>query len=138
MKVFRYLLVSMLSLLTLSGAASSHYKAAPYRVTKGGATFTTTTYTNPFTGSDCSVLQLTPEIDGLQGFRLAVNEQGAMQPATVELQLQRSGNLLVAATSKEAVEAVAWGKGKLNTTPALKRALRVTECEVMEEITKNL
>ena len=132
MKVFRYLLVSMLSLLTLSAAASSHYKAAPYRVTKGGATFTTTTYTNPFTGSDCSVLQLTPEIDGLQGFRLAVNEQGAMQPATVELQLQRSGNLLVAATSKEAVEAVAWGKGKLNTTPALKRALRVTECEVMD------
>ena len=53
MKVFRYLLVSMLSLLALSGAASSHYKAAPYRVTKGGATFTTT-YTNPFTGSDCS------------------------------------------------------------------------------------
>ena len=34
MKVFRYLLVSMLSLLTLSAAASSHYKAAPYRVTK--------------------------------------------------------------------------------------------------------
>lgn len=132
MKIFRSLLVSMLALFTLSATASSHYKAAPYRVIKGGKSFTTTLYTNPFSGSDRSVLQLATELDGLQGFRLAINKQGEMQPATVELQLQRSGNLLVAATSQEAIEALSFGKGKLNATPALKRALRITECKVMD------
>ncbi|MBQ5653538.1 MAG: hypothetical protein IIV28_01945, partial [Alistipes sp.] len=132
MKIFRFLLVSVLSLLTLSASASSYYKTAPYRVLKGGEGFTTDHYVNPFAGSTRSVLNLAVEIEGMQGFRLAVDEKGTMQPATIELQLQRSGNLLVAATSKEAAEAVAWGKGKLNTTPVLKRALRITEVPVMD------
>ena len=109
MKIFRFLLVSVLSLLTLSASASSYYKTVPYRVLKGGEGFTTDHYVNPFAGSTRSVLNLAVEIEGMQGFRLAVDEQGAMQPATIELQLQRSGNLLVAATSVEAAEAVAWG-----------------------------
>ena len=132
MKIFRFLLVSVLSLLTFTATASSHYKTAPYRVLKGGVGYTTDHYVNPFAGSTRSVLNLAVEIEGMQGFRLAVDEQGAMQPATIELQLQRSGNLLVAATSVEAAEAIAWGKGKLNTTPVLKRALRITEVPVMD------
>ena len=132
MKVLRYLAVALFATFALSATASSHYKTAPYDVVKGGKSFTTDHYVNPFAGSTRSVLDLAVELEGMQGFRLAVNEKGAMQPATIELQLRRSGNLLVAATSREAVEAVAWGKGKLNTTPALKRALRVTELPAMD------
>lgn len=132
MKVLRYMAVALLAMCALTATASSHYKTAPYSVVKGGKSFTTDHYVNPFAGSKRSVLDLAVELEGMQGFRLAVNEKGAMQPATIELQLRRSGNLLVAATSREAIEAVAWGKGKLNATPALKQALRITELPAMD------
>lgn len=119
-------------MLALTASASSHYKTAPFRVIKGGATYTTDHYVNPFAGSDRSVLALAVELEGMQGFRLAVDQQGNMTPATIELQLQRSGNLLVAATSAEAINALSFGKGRLNTSPVLKRALRITEVPVMD------
>lgn len=117
------LLVAALG-VSLSAFASSHLK--PVAV-GGNNTFRTTLYANPFAGSDRSVLQLSVELDGLQGLRLPLDKQGAMASAEVVFTLDRSANLLIAATSKEAIEAVALGAGRLNPAPALKRAIAVTE-----------
>lgn len=110
--------------LTLSAAASSHLKAVGV---KADNTFRTTIYANPFAGSDRSVLTLAPELEGLQGVRLPLDRQGAMQAGEVHFTIDRSANLLVAATSKEAVAQLGLGAGRLNATPVLKRAIAVTE-----------
>ncbi|MBQ3082542.1 MAG: hypothetical protein IJC47_01205, partial [Alistipes sp.] len=110
--------------MTLSAVASSHLRVV---AVGGDKPYQTTTYANPFSGSDRSVLAVVPELDGLQGLRMPLDKAGAMQAGEVAFALGRSANLLLAATSKEAVEAVVSGVGRLNGTPILKRAIAVTE-----------
>ena len=110
--------------VTTASWASSHLRPVAYTADKQ---FRTTTYANPFAGSDRSLLAVVTELDGLQGFRLPLTAEGTMQAATIDFSLSRSASLLVAATSVETVQAVDWGKGKLSVVPALKRAVSVTE-----------
>lgn len=117
------LLVAALG-MTLSALASSHLRIVK---PQGEKAFRTTCYANPFSGSDRSVLQLVPKLDGLEGLRLPLTESGAMASATVQFKLDRAANLLVAATSQAIVEKIGKGVGRLNTTPILKRAIAVTE-----------
>lgn len=124
MKHFKLLLLVAALGMTLSALASSHLRIVK---PQGDKAFRTTCYANPFSGSDRSVLQLVTELDGLEGLRLPLTKSGAMASATVPFKLDRSANLLVAATSKAVVEKVGWGVGRLNTTPILKRAIAVTE-----------
>ncbi|MDO4757716.1 MAG: hypothetical protein Q4A18_00460 [Rikenellaceae bacterium] len=131
MKVLKYILSVVATATLLAASASSHYKAAPYKVLSKSQQQPTVLYTNPFSGSDQSVLEIAVELEGLTGFRLAVDEKGAIKAQQVDLQFSRSGNLLVAATSPEALEAIDFGKGRVNTTPVLKNALRITEVAPM-------
>lgn len=110
--------------IALSASASSHLKAVAVKAEKS---YGTTLYANPFTGSDRSVLHIAPELDGLQGVRTPVTKEGGMAAGKVEFTLDRSANVLIAATSIEAVKALDLGAGRLAPLPALKRAIAVTE-----------
>ena len=125
MNKIKQLLLSVAALaMGLTASASSHLKSV---AVQGEKSYCTTLYANPFSGSNRSVLHIATELDGLQGLRLPLTAEGTMQAGEVSFTLDRTANLLVAATSLEAVKQLGLGLGRLNEQPALNNALSVTE-----------
>ena len=132
MKHLNYILSAVAALgIALSASAASHLKTARYEVADQSKQ-RTTLYTNPYSNSDRSVLYIAPELDGLEGVRLPLTNEGKMAAATLNLRFLQSGNLLVAATSAEAVKALEVGKGRLNEVPVLKNAIAITEVAALD------
>ncbi len=121
-----YSLALLLTALCMTTAAwaSSHFRPINF---KADNQFRTTLYANPFSGSDRSVLAIVPELDGLQGIRLPLNEDGSMKPCTIEFTLSRSGMMLVATHSFNLCLDIDTGNKKMDVRLALEHAIAVTE-----------
>jgi hypothetical protein len=133
-------LILMLVPLLWAGAAEAAVQKVNYTVsTPGFRTFETRVYGNPFSGNYRSILQIAPEIDGLQGVRLPVDDKGELKATTLTLKFNRAANLLIGVTGKtgEAADAsllsaINFGKGKLNPQAVLLNGLSVTELPAMD------
>lgn len=112
--------------------AGKPWKAAKYTSISAKQTFPATTYGNPFNGSDRSILNIIPETAGLTGVRLPILPDGRMAAHTLQLNLNEPGRLLIAAPSREAVEALGTGVGVLSDMPLMKNAVSVTELPALD------
>lgn len=107
--------------------AAQPWKAAKYATLSAVQTFPATTYGNPFSGSDRSILDIIPEASSLTGIRLPLLPDGQPAADTLQLNFKEQARLLIAAPSLEAVAALGTRGGTLNGSPLLKNAVSVTE-----------
>lgn len=128
MRISLFLQLAGLLCLTLpiDAAAGKPWKAASCTPAEARS-FPAVVYGNPFSGSDRSILQIVPEAAALEGVRLPLGPDGRLAAGTVRLRFGSAARLLVAAPSREAVEALGLGRGVLVREPLLRRAVTVTE-----------
>ena len=123
-----------------AGAAPPLKNAVGYQVvTPGFQHFETIRYGNPYSGNYRSILQIAPEIDGLQGIRLPVDAQGKMKATTLQLKFNRSVKVLIGiagksgeATTAAMLEKINFHQGALTAQPVLLNGLSVTELPAMD------
>ncbi|MCD8185610.1 MAG: hypothetical protein LUD68_03890 [Rikenellaceae bacterium] len=128
------LMLALIPLLAV-GESFAQRKISPvdYTVlTPGFNTFETVKYGNPYSGNYRSILEIAPEIDGLQGVRLPVDEQGKLKAAEVELNFNRAVKVFIgiAALGESTPEMLAklnFHNGKATARPVLLNGLSVTE-----------
>ncbi len=133
MRISLFLQLAGLLCLTLpiDAAAGKPWKAASCTPAEARS-FPAVVYGNPFSGSDRSILQIVPEAAALEGVRLPLGPDGRLAAGTVRLRFDSAARLLVAAPSREAVEALGLGRGVLVREPLLRRAVTVTELPALD------
>ncbi len=118
--------------LPVAASAGKPWKAAPCTPAAVERTFPATAYGNPFGGSDRSILRIVSEAAALEGIRLPLQADGRLAEHTLRLRFGTPARLLVAAPSREAVEALGLGRGVLSREPLLKQAVSVTELPALD------
>jgi len=139
LSLFLALLVCFGAKETLASAPAVQ-KSAYTVVSSGFQSYETMRYGNPFSGKYRSILEIAPEIAGLQGVRLPVDGQGNMKAATLTLKFSRSVNVLIgvannplsATNAASLLDKINFGKGKLNPDPVLLNGLSITELPAMD------
>ncbi|MDR2936339.1 MAG: hypothetical protein LBU80_03235 [Rikenellaceae bacterium] len=122
---------------TLPGTAST--PAAYTMLSPGFRNFDAVEYGNPYSGNFRSILHIAPEIRGLKGVRLPVDEKGNMQATTLTLRFTRPVKLLVGlaaapgqATDAAMLQHLDFHKGKPVADMVMLNALSVTELPAMD------
>lgn len=138
-KLMTILAVALLGTASAVAAPRAAYTVAPTKGPMDVRPFETRVYGNPFSGNYRSILQIAPEIDGLSGVRLPVDEKGAHKAITVALKFNRASKLLIGVSGPAGGDSDAallakidFGKGKLNPEPVLLNGMSVTELTALD------
>lgn len=115
-----------------AAAAERPWRAAACNPVNAERRFPAARYGNPFGGSDRSILRIAPEAAALEGIRLPLRADGRLAGTTLRLAFAAPARLVIAASSREAVEALSLGGGRLAETPMLRAALSVTELPALD------
>lgn len=124
--------VLCLTLPVGAAAAGKPWKQASCTPVSEVRSFPATRYGNPFGGSDRSILQIAPEAAGLEGIRLPLRADGKLAATTLELRFASPARLVIAAPSREALDALSLGGGVPAAEPMLRSALSVTELPALD------
>ncbi|MDR2914430.1 MAG: hypothetical protein LBV74_06330 [Tannerella sp.] len=116
------------------------FSPADYAIVSSGfKSFETVRYGNPYSGNFRSILRISPEINGLKGVRLPVDEQGNPKTATLKLKFNGSVKLLIGVAEKSGrsvnnplLEKINFHRGTLSVKPVLLNGLSVTELPAMD------
>ena len=123
---FRYLAVALCMSIAAVMSAAKPWKAEKF-TPLAGQTFHSVVYGNPFQGSNRSILNIVPEATALTGVKLPVMTDGRMAEYELRLEFDKNAMLLIAAASRDAVEALDAKGGTVIDKPLMQNAVSVTE-----------
>lgn len=130
--IIRYVAVTLFMSMAATMLAARPWKTEKFMPLSAAPTYQPVPYSNPFQGSNRSILNIVPEASSLTGIRLPVMADGRMAECELQFDLSKNAMLLVAAPSREAVEALATKGGAVLDKPLLRNAVSVTELPALD------